>query len=418
MDEVWKFPNIFKVLAENSYVTVKEGSGTAYVGFDKQGGCIEFVVFKDFWEKLNHIEKAFVLSHEVLHIYLGHGKRWNNVPGYSNMEKNHAADLAINEALYSSYHFDASKTPFLNSMQIVRLDFFISRYGIEHLKSDILKNNTFEENLLKIPKLSEESSDGNPEEGALDDHSPFENGDEFESDAIQAEAKRIAEDNDMSPPSKAGDIPSICRNAGSYAGSFTSLDIQAVKKKKWESIIVQATKKLFKTYEREDESWLPHRRKDNFFRDSRVLLPLDNDVEAKDFTKEKKSVFFFIDTSGSCSEYLERFMRAYVSVPTETFDVRGFSFDSDVESIISDGKGKYKVSGGGGTNFRAINTMVESVVDVEGIDYPSAVFVLTDGAGTAVSPRHPGKWHWMLTAGGVKHCIPEGSHIYDLKNFE
>lgn len=420
MDVVWKFQNIFKTLVENSFVTIREGRGTAYVTFNKEGGCTEFVVFKEFWDKLNQVEKAFVLAHEVLHIYLGHGKRWNVVPGYSHKERNHAADLAINEALYSIYHFNEADTPYLNSIGIVRMDFFVEKYKIEHLRAAIEENNTFEANLLKIPKDENKSEepDENPEEGQLDDHSPFQEVSEFEQDAIMEEAKRIAEDAGMPVPEESDTLPRMGQTAGAGAGCFRTLDMEAVKKKKWESIVIKVTKKLYKECEKEEEDWLPHRRKDDFFKISGVLLPTDKDLDAKRVVKDKKEIFFFIDTSGSCSDYTERFMKAYLSIPTDVFEVRAFSFDGIVESIFSTGKGGYRVHGGGGTNFGAVDKMVNHIVDTEEIEYPSAIFVLTDGYGTPLSPRMPNRWHWMLTANGTKQYIPQESHSYELKNFE
>lgn len=50
---------------------------TAAVGFDNQGKTLYMIINPDFWDSLDIINKAFVISHECLHIILKHGSRGN-----------------------------------------------------------------------------------------------------------------------------------------------------------------------------------------------------------------------------------------------------------------------------------------------------------------------------------------------------
>jgi phosphomannomutase/phosphoglucomutase len=58
-------------------------------------------------------------------------------------------------------------------------------------------------------------------------------------------------------------------------------------------------------------------------------LPSDIDVNDRKNDKEKQSIFCFLDVSGSCWGYKERFYKAFKSIPT-TIKVRLFSFDDAV----------------------------------------------------------------------------------------
>ena len=50
--------------------------------------------------------------------------------------------------------------------------------------------------------------------------------------------------------------------------------------------------------------------------------------------------------------------------------------------------------------------------------YPGAVFVITDGFGNEVRPKHPERWHWFLTERNMKTFIPEKSAVHSLKDFD
>ncbi len=126
-------------------------------------------------------------------------------------------------------------------------------------------------------------------------------------------------------------------------------------------------------------------------------------------------IHLYMDTSGSCIKYKERFFRAALSLPKERFAVRLFCFDTKVKETTLESR---KVYGGGGTSFSIIEGNIQKVMKQEKTNYPEGVFIITDGAGNFVHPQFPERWHWFLTRRGSKGCIPNESKTYKLDDFE
>jgi len=143
-----------------------------------------------------------------------------------------------------------------------------------------------------------------------------------------------------------------------------------------------------------------------------LVLPSEMEEDALD--KTKIEVFFFLDTSGSCIGYKNRFFKAALSLP-KNFNVRLFCFDTQVRetTLIS-----RKIYGGGGTNFGIIEAHIQKVMKEDKCAYPKAVFIITDGWGTAVNPAKAENWYWFLTTNNSRNYIPEKSNVYLLANFE
>jgi hypothetical protein len=122
-----------------------------------------------------------------------------------------------------------------------------------------------------------------------------------------------------------------------------------------------------------------------------------------------------MDTSGSCYNYKERFFQAALSLPKEKFKIRLFCFDDNIKETTLESR---KVYGGGGTSFEIIESHIQKIMKEERLDYPEAVFLITDGAGTNVMPEKPDRWYWFLTPYSTRNLIPEKSKVYELKDFE
>jgi hypothetical protein len=50
--------------------------------------------------------------------------------------------------------------------------------------------------------------------------------------------------------------------------------------------------------------------------------------------------------------------------------------------------------------------------------YPKAVFIISDGQGSFVTPEFPDRWHWFLTDRGSQRFISDESKVYKLRDFE
>lgn len=188
------------------------------------------------------------------------------------------------------------------------------------------------------------------------------------------------------------------------------VDEKVKKKAKWESIIKKWVRNRMTIHEAESFQWVLKNRR-NVCLGEELILPSIDVLEKYTNKKDKINVAFFLDTSGSCHSYAQRFFNAAKSVPTERFNIKFFSFSTYVREINL--KSNY-LPMGGGTSFRIIEN---AIIQEYGEKYPDAVFILTDGYGNDVVPKHPEKWHWLLTEDYTLH-VPNQSKTYKLSQYE
>lgn len=188
------------------------------------------------------------------------------------------------------------------------------------------------------------------------------------------------------------------------------------RKRKWQEIIQVWSQNILKS--REESSWIRNPYHMAHFCDMvDARIPATVSQEVND--KGKVSVAFFADTSGSCVEYWDRFAAAALSLPEDVFDLHLFAFDTRVYRVD---RNKFKFVGGGGTYFHIISDAVNELTQQIGM-YPH-VFVISDGYGDRLEvPRHipegqAAKWNWFLTEHSTDNCIPKGSRIWKLENYE
>jgi len=114
-----------------------------------------------------------------------------------------------------------------------------------------------------------------------------------------------------------------------------------------------------------------------------IILPSIED-------QEKEEIFFAIDSSGSIDRHaLSLFVDVVRNTPKH-FRIKAITFDTKCYPYdIKKGK---QPAGGGGTSF----CIIEDYILKNFKKYPKAVFVLTDGEGCCVSPKHPERWCWLL----------------------
>lgn len=112
-----------------------------------------------------------------------------------------------------------------------------------------------------------------------------------------------------------------------------------------------------------------------------VILPSIED-------QEKEDIFVAVDTSSSIDRTsLSLFVDVVRSTPKRfrvtaiNFDTRCYEWDFKNDDLI----------GRGGTNFQIIENYIRALKK-----YPKAIFVLTDGDGSNVAPKHPERWCWLL----------------------
>lgn len=185
---------------------------------------------------------------------------------------------------------------------------------------------------------------------------------------------------------------------------------RSARKRKWETVIKKCLKKIADSGS--EETWIASRnRRLASLAGSKVLLPTEVDGEGLD--NKRAVIYFFLDTSGSCSGLAKRFWKLATSVPLDTFDIKLRCFDTKVFKVNFKDK---KLYGFGGTSFHILENHIQSELK-NGGRYPDGVFVLTDGYGTKVTPQFPKRWH-VLNTTNYNECFPPGVNKYDLADFE
>ena len=361
---------------------------TAAVQFVSDSDLIQYVFNKEFWEKLSTYEKSFVISHEILHLLRNHLKRMQLIKDCDYKVANIAADLIVNEVLIKNYSFDKNLLEIKDQL-----------CWVENILPDVnIKDHSFEDLYFL---LLNKDSDNN----SLDEVSQW--GDTCKEKCTHSSdnsevVRRTLEKaiGDLSELERDGILQQAGTGQGNQEWIFPHIKI---KKRKWETIIKKWSS--FHAGSRDIEQWVRLNRRYTTL-GGNLILPTEAEDEDKE--KDKLEVVFFLDVSGSCVKYAPRFFKASESLPQDKFNVKLFSFDTQVHPVI-DGK----VIGGGGTCFDILETYIQNNYS----KYPKAIFVLTDGYGTPVSPQVSKNWYWFLTV-DYKECIPSKSHIYMLSDFE
>jgi hypothetical protein len=265
--------------------------------------------------------------------------------------------------------------------------------------------------------MMEEAKDKTKKSDAslVDDHGPMFEEEDAPEDVWKEIAERLPDEDKKSIKDildTQEDSTKKGRGSGSSIGKWFNVKEKTVrKKKKWETIIKKWAKAFMKNSEDIESQWV-HQNRRFVNIESELILPSDSVIEHR--VLDRFDVWFFMDSSGSCIGYKDRFFAAARSIPEENFVVRAFSFDTSVYEV--DLKSP-KIKGGFGTSFDIIETKIQNICTKEKKQYPKAVFIITDGFGNKVNPEYPERWFWFLTERHTRY-IPQESHIYDLKNFE
>lgn len=398
---------------------------TAAIVFDEHGDGFNFVINPKFWASLDMNEKAFVISHECLHVYFDHGLRGMSLK--NKKAANVAADLVVNHYLVDVFDF---KRKDLKMTHLGGVDKLCWRDTVFPDDVIVEPNRSMEYYYELLMKGAQDAPEG---VGTLDDHDSL-NGQGKGGNAQQAADQaaeiveqvtgRLSDDELQDFEDKAKEGNAGEEAAGKLAGNFAGKMVKIIrlgkvkKKKKWETVIEEVLGR-FKGKDKDItiEQWAHPNRRTHGMRGD-LMLPTEIDEVMP--VRERIDVWFFQDTSGSCVSYAERFFRAAATIPEDRFRIRMFCFDTQVyETSLKTGK----LYGFGGTWFQPMEDEIQKIMKNEKIKYPQAVFVITDGYGSQINPQHSDRWHWFLTDennawGNQKQFVPSKSRSYSLKDFE
>jgi len=405
---------IFYQLWEMGKPIESDEIATAAVKFNSDGGCLEFLVNPYFWSHLNIYNKKFVLCHEMLHILLNHGIRMGG--GKNSNLKNKAADVVVNESLVREFDFDRN---LISGWE----DYC---WSDTLFQEDILKDKNYEYYFNKLVERKSNTSEGGKSERSegkgggqsrtggedlVDDH-------RWISERVSEEiVRKLKEEMTSGDMGSMRDFFKKTTEHGTGEGNWWDVfkpSEPEKKNKKWESVINKWARTQIKISDREQDQWIRINRRFVNISDN-LILPTEMEMESLEEEENKIKVWFFQDTSGSCQGYWRRFFKAARSLPDDKFDVEMHCFDTKVyKTTLESGK----VYGGGGTFFHIMETHILKEIKHDLKEYPKAVFVITDGAGTSVNPAFPDRWYIFLTPGGNTRCFPSECKFFNLKDFE
>lgn len=373
-----------------------EHISTACVCFDREGDFLRFEFNPTFWDSLDDYNRAFVIAHECLHVILNHGFRTKNMKEHTRC--NIALDVVVNHSLVNNFGFERTKIHDADNFCWV---------------DTVFKQNTppddkyFEYYYQMMPPTKYHTL-------LVDDHSGLSDIDwqstidklgEGLSDEEKVSVRGILE----------GKVEQFeASQAGKGAGGLWQYAVvgKVQSKKKWETVIKKWSKKFDRNKFKDVEQWARLNRRFSMLSGD-MILPTDMEIE-DDPDHKKIEVWFFQDTSGSCRGYINRFFSAALSLPKDRFDVKLHCFDTEVYETSLETK---KLYGFGGTSFNIIESYIQIHIKKHKLEYPEAVFVITDGFGNNVYPQVPQKWHWFLTS-SYRRCIPKECNVYNLKDYE
>lgn len=371
---------------------------TAAVSFNREGGFVQFLFNRDFFARLSSQELAFVVSHECLHVILNHGKR---LKGLHPQIANVAADITINEMLTTSLGFD----PNLPVIQCIKVGedgkpnpaCLIKTVFSEEQQKTIEKDREFEYYYNKLMNGATfqkcKISIGGDNDGLepLDSHEGLP--DELIQE-IEEAIKNLSE----------SDKETLAKNIKAGDGDAFEWIQSALKpkpNKAWESVIQDWTVKMWR--EKRKTQWKHTNRRFTLVQGQGGLsIPTEELIDEKQ--NERIDILFFMDISGSCVPFAEKFFQCAKTIPRDKFLVVPYAFNTINIPIDLDAD---KLPAGGGTSFYQIEE--ECLAQKK---YPSAVFVLTDGYGDNVNPKYPDRWHVFLTV-DYRECFPKNVKFYD-----
>ncbi len=417
---------------------------------------------KDSWDLMSQADRDFVVFHEMMHLFLNHISRAPLKPPathrwigkkYWNQIVNVAQDIAINEMLMEML-FTEEKQAFktITALNLetgkrepwppctVRSVFEGLKVPESQWPSKSESSDTYVTELLKYIKKPDNDNQkqkpqkGNGESGTGQEDYEHVTPEEFAEmfPDFHPENAELSEEQQQSLDASLSkdDFPDRTKErikkelggdkkgeeekeskkgkkAGDEKGGHWLL-VKLTKpdpKPRWENVIKRWSERAEKLLV--EETWLTKRDRYGSLMGRFALPTYEVDPYAE--SKNRAIVAFYADTSGSCMEYVARFVKAARSLDPKKFDARLYSFDTQVY----DWDGSSKIQGGGGTDFGVVLKHAESLGRIDG------VFMITDGYGTSVVPKEPKIWNVFLTDQSAhKGAFPASVKQYQLKDFE
>lgn len=367
-----EFDEIFYNFARLGGCHFVESIPTACISFGEDGTELAFQWNGDFFDSNSDYFNSFILCHEMLHVILGHGRRGQKLknPKQANVDM----DISINHLLVDQYGFIRSL--------------------IDDWEKLCWRDTVFLKPHAACPTFEGyHTSTAERKEGfeSLDIHN-FISDDEEEGDAEKSHQQTFG------------------YNHEDVNGLIESYKVKSIKKRKFDALVRGLVARSREAGTQSAYHWGSLDRRLSGATD---CLPT---LRKFDFGRKprKHKCHFYIDNSGSCCLFGEKFCKVAAGLNADVFDINVFSFDTKVRTVVKTND-EYKISYGGGTDFSCILKHVEETEDP-----PDIIMVLTDGFAREVSlpAKEKKKWNWFLIPKGTDGPIRNAGRTYKLSQFE
>ncbi len=382
---LWSLVNINIVPEDNQHI---ETMAISFDHYSRKPLTLE--INEGFLGSIDEYTTQFCICHEMLHVLLRHGERAGENLGTP--VANVAMDIAINHMLVNNYGFIRDM---INGQEkLCWVDtVFKDKNGNP---KDVSTNLTYEE----YYKLITEDPDFKEGQTQTSDHSGLGTLSDGASNSIMSSLGKMSQ-KEVDPINK--DIQKgMGQSPGTDPGnkSIVAKKSRTKSNRKWaEAISKNLTGMLDIT---DGYQWaIPNRRIQELQSD--FCMPSEGNMLEE---KPRIRVAVFLDTSGSCESFAEPFMQLADEIPNSKFNISVWCFDT--ETYETDLKSR-ELHGFGGTCFKCIEKTLSELRQ-----YPDAVFIMTDGYGTNVNPKHPDRWHFYMTQNFSRNCVPEKSHVHEI----
>lgn len=407
---------------------------TACINFDKEGNTLNMEINPLFWDKLNDDAKTFVVLHELYHVVFDHGKRIIQLGGDFSIG-NQASDIVINHHIdqkvgLSRELFDWKpycwvETCFPKEKDIptdMNFEFYYNKLS----KADKLEDNKLLGSHKNEEDLTDENEQGSAQpkvEEEKDEFSP-ENFSEVFKDIIEANPELIEEISKSPDFAKLGDElkefmpihPKLGKGHEGKKEDFKKLEEKPTFNKLMKLLIPKK-----KDINDDDiEMWVgAHRRYTAFLKQNENIL-LPNTKQEEVFSgKDKKEVWIFMDSSGSCHGMFHVFSNIVMALLKEKgVNCRAFAFGDDCEEVdVKNHKISFYSGNDGG--FDCIEEKILQTMKKEKIKYPDNVVVLSDGGVTfeciddIVKPKN---WILLINNNYCQRLTPKGGKYFKIDN--
>ena len=401
--------DVFWTLSEIFWIPANHQIKTAAVAFPK-GVPAMMMLNVAFWDSLNEDERLFVVLHECLHVMLNHGMRnAGHVEGATPRLINIAQDITINEMIVEMFNFPRGllrgwerfcwiETCFDNPAQIEQHQVF------EYYLHKLIENPPPDD----VVTFDDHEGLGDGGMGGLGGSAGFDLSDPDPDKFAQHLAQELSWDELEKMIKSFGDEEGMSR--GIALSPFkTVLEQRTPPKVNFNQLVRNLIRSKLSRDAREQDSFA---REDRRLSSLGSSMSLPGRMPIKPDGKKLITAMFF-DVSGSCLPHIQRFFDCVGAFEKEEkmFDTRTFAFDTRVKELKRGKAPEAEV--GGGTAFDIIEEKCREI-ELEDGQYPDFVVVLTDGAGSKVNPKHPGRWCWLLTKGATRMYVHPLAKAYPL----